>query len=178
MRGVVLTLGLLLLAGSAWAANPIESRLLTRSQLDAEMTTNRRLAAYVTRNGYPDVAEWRFLADQGPWDDHEVTLYYLDLRKEISFANAWMLGSPSVPVERYERELTDADVAALQPLVMRDAPLLEGRGDAVARAEAAAARAEAAVQRIEVAADATERAAARAEAVVAKMESMDSARRR
>jgi hypothetical protein len=166
MRGVVLVLGLLVVAGAASADVP-RARILTRAQLSAEMTVNRKLASYVARNGYPDVAEWRFLSDEPPWDEHEVSCYYLDRRKEIAFTRAWMLGSPWIPVQRYERELTDADIAVLQPLVMQEE---ETSADPVTRAEAAAARAEAAVQRIEVAAAATERAADRAEAIVAKME--------
>jgi len=168
MRGVVLLMGLMVLAGAAWADAP-SGRILTRTELDAEMTANRKLAGYIARNGYPDVAERQFLSDRPPWDEHEVTCYYLDRRKEISFARAWILGQPWIPLERYERELSDADIAALQPLVMREDAV---PGDPVARAEAAAVRAEAAVQRIEVAAAATERAADRAEAIVAKMESM------
>ena len=49
---------------------------------------DEEVAAYVARNGMPDVAEWHFLADRPPWDDHEVTLYYLDARTKISFARA------------------------------------------------------------------------------------------
>ncbi|TMA48039.1 MAG: hypothetical protein E6J83_03745, partial [Deltaproteobacteria bacterium] len=82
-------------------------------QLEIEMARNRALAAYVARNGKPDVAESRELADRPPWDDHEVTLYYLGMRKEIGFARAWILGRPTVHLERYERPLSDADVAAL-----------------------------------------------------------------
>jgi hypothetical protein len=169
MRGVVLLVGLLMVAGAA-SADVTRTRILTRAELTAEMTVNRKLAGYIARNGYPDVAEWRFLADEPPWDEHEVACYYLDRRKEISFTRAWMLGSPWIPIERYQRELTDADIAALQPLVFHEE---ERSGDPVMRAEAAAARAEAAVQRIEVAASATERAADRAEAIVAKMETDD-----
>src|SRR5438094_922412 len=82
-------------------------------QLEVEMARNRALAAYVARNGKPDVAESRELADRPPWDDHEVTLYYLGTRKEIGFARAWILGRPTVHLERYERPLSDAEVAAL-----------------------------------------------------------------
>jgi hypothetical protein len=165
MRGVVLLLGLLGVAGVASADVP-RARILTRAEINAEMTVNRRLAGYIARNGYPDIAEWRFLSDEPPWDEHEVSCYYLDRRKEIAFTRAWMLGSPWIPIQRYERELTDADIAALQPLLVHEETVST---DPVTRAEAAAARAEAAVQRIEIAAAATERAADRAEAVVAKM---------
>src|SRR5207244_835012 len=78
-------------------------------QLEIEMARNRALAAYVARNGKPDVAESRELADRPPWDDHEVTLYYLGMRKEIGFARAWLLGRPTVHLERYERPLSDAE---------------------------------------------------------------------
>src|SRR6266849_1668866 len=77
------------------------------------------LGAYVARNGRPDLAESRELADRPPWDDHEVTLYYLGARKEIAFARAWILGQPTIHLERYERPLSDAEVAALSKRVRR-----------------------------------------------------------
>ena len=125
------------------------------------MTRNRKLAAYIARNGCPDVAESRFLSDEPPWDEYQVTLYYFDLRKEISFARAIILGQPSVHLERYERPMTDQDIAALQPM---SRPYCVGRahgggGGAVERAEAAAVRAERAAARVDAAAVVAERAA-------------------
>src|SRR5207244_8210522 len=76
---------------------------------------NRALAAYVARNGMPDVAAWHFLADRPPWDDHEVTLDYLDARTEISFARASILGRPEIQLIRYQRTLSDEEAAALAP---------------------------------------------------------------
>ena len=157
-------------------------------QLEIEMARNRALAAYVARNGKPDVAESRELADRPPWDDHEVTLYYLGMRKEIGFARAWILGRPTVHLERYERPLSDADVAALSKRA-RQRPADKGRPPSVdpvpgspsaaaspapsspppalgpaERAEDAAQRAEAAASRLEAAAAEAEHAADRAEA--------------
>ena len=57
------------------------------------------------------------LFDQLPWDTREITLYYLGTRKEISFARANVLGVPNVHLERYERKLTDADVAVLMQVM-------------------------------------------------------------
>src|SRR5947208_16968623 len=82
-------------------------------QLEVEMARNRALAAYVARNGKPDLAESRELADRPPWDDHEVTLYYLGIRKELGFARPWIRGQPPVPPERYERPPRHAGHAAL-----------------------------------------------------------------
>ena len=92
---------------------------IDNDQLEVEMARNRALAAYVARNGKPDIAESRELADRPPWDDHEVTLYYFDAKKEIAFARAWILGRPSVHLEHYERPLSDADVAALSKRALR-----------------------------------------------------------
>lgn len=112
-RGVVCgVLTAVLVAGVAWA-NPYDGRLLTLQDLKAEANDNEELDAYMLRNGLPDVAESRVLSDRPPWDDHQVTLYYLGTRKEISFARALVLGKPNVAVTRYERDLSDADVAAL-----------------------------------------------------------------
>jgi hypothetical protein len=144
---------------------------LTDEELAAEATQNRALAAYLERNGPPDVAESHFLSDRPPWDDHEVTLYYLDARKEIGFARAWILGRPEIQIERYERGLTDEQVASL---ASRARPVrsgvLPGSGPAD-RAEDAARRAEDAAGRVEAAAAAAEHAADRAETVTSKMES-------
>ena len=168
-------------------------------QLEVEMARNRALAAYVARNGKPDVAESRELADRPPWDHHEVTLYYLGAHKEISFARAWILGRPTVHLERYERPLSDAEVAALSKRA-RHRPASSGKPTAAApapdggssaasataapvpprdasasagpaeRAEAAAERAEAAAGRLEAAAAEAEHAADRADAAIEGME--------
>jgi hypothetical protein len=138
---------------------------LTEEQLVSEMTRNRALAAYVARNGLPDVAETHHLSTRPPWDHDEVTLYYLEDRTEIGFARAFILGRPEVQIERYSRPLTDAQVAALSAR-----PKLR-RGDPTARAEDAALRAENAAGRVELAAASAERAADRAEAIAGKMES-------
>jgi hypothetical protein len=167
-RGVVwLVVGMLWLvagAGSGWAHPVHEARELSDEELLNEMMHNRALSAYVSRNGLPDVAERHFLSSRAPWDDHEITLYYLDTRTEIAFARAWILGAPDVHVERYERGLTDEELAALasRSRTRRVGP--------TARAEAAAVRAEAAANRVEAAVASVEQAADRAEAVVAKME--------
>ena len=169
---------------------------IDNDQLEVEMARNRALAAYVARNGMPDIAESRELADRPPWDDHEVTLYYLDAKKEIAFARAWILGRPSVHLEHYERPLSDADVAALSKRALRkpgagERPRMEPRAggdpsatvkppasasvsasaDPTERAEAAAQRAEAAAGRLEAAAAEAEHAADRAEASIEGMES-------
>ena len=197
-RGVAVGMGCaLLLAGVA--AHARGERELTNDELRAEMAKNRTLAAYVARNGEPDVAESHFLADEQPWDDHEVTLYYLDARKEIGFARAWILGNPEIDIRRYERPLTDEQVATLASRVKaraKQAPAAPAAGappgDPPAvpappgttsgaeqtaglgpdeRAERAAGRAEDAAGRLETAADSAEHAAERAEAVAAKAES-------
>jgi len=180
-------LGGVLLAVAA-VAGAAEPRLLTSTDLDSEKKINTELRMYLDRNGLPDVAETRALSDKGPWDDHEVVLYYLDARKEIAFSRAYVLGDPWVSVQRVERALTDEDVAALsaQPS-LRNAPEQVPAGEPIQvaalssedvdfsstdpadRAEAAAFRAEQAAGRVEEAAVRTERAASRAEAVVEKM---------
>jgi hypothetical protein len=167
-RGVVMGLVSVLLLAGAGAAGARNERQLTEDELRAEMALNQTMAAYVERNGLPDLAETRFLADRPPWDDHEVTLYYLDARKEIGFARALILGRPDVQITRYERPLTDEQVAALASRT-RLAPSTNGLGPDE-RAEAAALRAENAAGRVEAAAQAAERAAERAEAVTARME--------
>src|SRR5262249_28299990 len=132
---------------------------------------------YIERNGPPNVAEAHVLSDRPPWDDHEVTLYYFDARKEIGFARAYILNRPSIQIVRYQRPLSDADIAALEPrsrkMNMSSNPNMTssatpGEGP-VARAEASAARAEAAADRVEAAAVTAEAAADRTEAVVAKI---------
>ena len=193
-RGVAVGMGCALLLAGAVAAEARGEHELTNGELRSEMAKNRTLAAYVARNGEPDLAQSHFLADRPPWDDHEVTLYYLDARKEIGFARAWILGRPEIQIERYERSLTDEEVAALAsrvkarpthsspgapdpPAAAPDAPATPGASSAPAdpeqtaglapdeRAERAAARAEDAASRIEAAADSAEHAADRAEAI-------------
>ena len=171
-RGVVLWVGLGMLVATAGAAGARGERDLTADELRAEMAMNRALAAYIARNGDPDVAESRFLADTPPWDDHEVTLYYFDMRKQISFARAWILGRPDVHISRFEGPLDDRQIAALSSRAHKaanpDPPpsaAAPGGGSPDERAEAAARRAEAAADRIADAADGAERAADKAEAV-------------
>ena len=189
-RAVAVGMGCGLLFAGVVAAHARGDRELTDGELRAEMAKNSTLAAYVKRNGEPDVAESHFLADEPPWDDHEVTLYYLDARKEIGFARAWILGKPEIQIKRYERPLSDEQVAALAsrakarakqaPAAAPDAPAAPGEAAAPAgaeqtaslapdeRAEHAAARAEDAAGRVEAAADSAERAADRAEAIADK----------
>jgi hypothetical protein len=168
MRGVVVWMGcaaLLLGVASARA----EQRL-SEDELRSEMAENHAMAAYVARNGMPDVAESHFLADRPPWDDHEVVLYYLDRRLEIGFARAYVLGRPEVQIARYERALTDAEVAALssRPKVVNEAR--RSGGGPTDRAEDAARRAENAADRVEAAVAPVEQAASRAEAAAGRME--------
>ena len=198
-RGVAVGMGCALVLAGVAAAQARGERELTNDELRAEMARNSALAVYVKRNGVPDVAEAHFLADEPPWDDHEVTLYYLDARKEIGFARAWILGNPEIDIRRYERPLTDEQVAALASRVKaraKQAPAAPAAGappgDPPAvpappgttsgaeqtaglgpdeRAERAAGRAEDAAGRLETAADSAEHAAERAEAVAAKAES-------
>jgi len=101
---------------------------LSDEELRSEMSQNRALAAYVNRNGMPDVAETRFLADRPPWDDHEVALYYLDSRTEIRFARALILGRPEIQLVRFQRRLSEDDVEALAPRV-RNRPADMGSTD-------------------------------------------------
>ena len=175
-RGVAVWMGgavLLLAVTSARAEH-----MLTEDELRSEMAGNRTLASYVERNGTPDAAESRFLSDRPPWDDHEVTLYYLDRRLEIGFACAFILGRPEVQVTRYEREMTDAQVAAVasRQKLSRAGGRQSKRGarrggtpGPAERAENAALRAENAATRVEAAVTVVERAADRAEAVASKM---------
>jgi hypothetical protein len=115
--GVVMSvMGTLLLAMTLDAVAGPDMQLGTR-ELRSEMTLNRKLSAYIGRNGCPDIAQARFLADEGPWDEYQVTLYYFGLRKEISFARALILGEPSIHLEKSERPLTDQDIARLEPKV-------------------------------------------------------------
>jgi hypothetical protein len=178
-RGWVVWLGCSLVL-AALAAPARAERDLTENELRDEMQHNRMLEAYIERNGMPDLATARFLADTQPWDDHEVALYYLDKRQEIGFARAYILGRPQVELERYRRPLTDEQVAALAartrqrpldspaPDLAPAPPPTPRRGGALSpleRAEESARRSEDAAMRVERAADAAERAADRAEAV-------------
>ena len=180
-RGWVVWLGCSLVL-AALAAPARADRDLTEPELRDEMDHNRVLKAYIERNGMPDLASARFLADTQPWDDHEVALYYLDKRQEIGFARAYILGRPQVELERYRRPLTDEQVAALAARARQRpldspapdlAPAPARRGGALSpleRAEESARRAEDAAMRVERAADAAERAAERAEAVTASIQ--------
>jgi len=177
-RGWVVWLGCSLVL-MALAAPARAERDLTEDELRDEMEHNRMLGAYIERNGMPDLASSRFLADTPPWDDHEVALYYLDKRQEIGFARAYILGRPQVELERYRRPLTDEQVAALASRARQrplDSPTSgiaprSGALGPVERAEESARRAEDAAMRVERAADAAERAAERAEAVTSRVES-------
>ncbi len=122
--GVVVSMvGTLLLAGALSAAADQFHQLNDR-ELISEMKKNRKLAAYVERNGCPDVAKTQFLSDEPPWDVYQVTLDYFGLRKEISFARAIVLGDTSIHVEKYERPLSDKDIAGLQAMAR---PYCSGR---------------------------------------------------
>jgi hypothetical protein len=115
-RGVVMSLmGALLIAGLARAAFA-QDLMLDWRLLRSEMTHNRKLATYIERNGCPDVARVRFLSDEPPWDEYQVTLDYFGLRKQISFARAIILGDPSIHLEKAERPLTDQEIATLEAM--------------------------------------------------------------
>ena len=163
----------LALGGLARAAHEGQ---LDRAGLQKQAAANKALERYMRYNGYPDMAEVRPIIDQPPWDDHEVTLYYIGARKEISFARARVLGHPSVYSTRYERTLTDADIRVLKEHRSQLAGAAPGntsdtgcKGSAAERAECAASRAESAADRVDVAAVRTEKAADRTEAIVDKM---------
>ena len=85
MRGGVIAwlTATVLLVGTA-GVRADQPRQLDDAELQSEMRINRLLAVYIERNGMPDVAERSFLADMPPWDDHQVTLYYLDRHKAIA----------------------------------------------------------------------------------------------
>ena len=176
-RGWVVWLGCSL-ALATLVAPARADRDLTEDELRDEMAQNRALEKYIERNGMPDLASTRFLADVPPWDDHEVALYYLDKRQEIGFARAAILGRPEVEIERYRRPLTDEQIAALAARA-RQRPLDSPPADRAPRAgalgpaersEESARRAEDAAMRVERAADAAEHAADRAEAVTSRIE--------
>jgi len=197
--GVVCGLVVAVFAAGIGHANPYDGRLLSLKDLKAEAKQNDALDAYLVRNGLPDVAEAKALSDRPPWDDHEVTLYYLGTRKEISFARATILSKTNVAITRYERDLSDADVAALMGVletatieIDRDrpgeteaavetvayvdtsdvAPLDEMPADEVLGLDASdpASRAEAAAMRAEEAADRVEVAADKAEGAALRAE--------
>jgi hypothetical protein len=170
-RGVFVGIGgailLVTTVAGAWA-DVARGQDLTIEELNSEIARNRALRAYVRRNGLPDIAERRFLADRPPWSKNEVSLYYLDRRQEIGFASAEILGRPDVQIVRYERPISDAqamELAARAGLLSTPAtPGPVGRADAAARrAEDAAARVELAVEPVERLADRTEALAVRAE---------------
>ena len=180
-RGVAVWMGCALLLCGAATAPARDGQDLTGEELRVEMDRNVTLKNYVRRNGLPDVAESNFLADRPPWEDHEVTLYYLERHLEIGFARASILGRPDIDLIRYERPLTDEQVAVLgrrahslaAPAGRHHMAMADGHPMGPAeRAEHAAGRAEEAANRVEAAATAAERAAERAEAIVAKMETM------
>lgn len=119
--GVVMAMvGTVLLAATAGAGD--QGQQLGVRELRSEMTMNRKLASYIGRNGCPDIAQARYLSDEGPWDEYQVTLTYFGLRKEISFARAHILGDPSIHLEKSERRLTDQDIAKLEPKARRLCP--------------------------------------------------------
>lgn len=165
---------LLVLVGGARA---MDGEALDRDGLKEQAAQNKALARYLRHNGAPDVAELKPIVDQPPWDNHEVTLYYLANRKEISFARARVLGKPEVHLARYERTLTDADIRVLKDRRGRLAvAVTDGTiattgcvGSAAERAECAAGRAEQAADRVELAAVRAEKAADRTEAVVERI---------
>jgi hypothetical protein len=184
MRGRIVVwmvaVAVLVLAASARASY---EGMLDKAQLDQYAAQNKALRRFIKYNGYPEMAEVRPITDQAPWDDHEVTLYYLGLHKEISFARARVLGRPEVSSTRYERTLTDADIRTLQARGTRltDTVVASAStctGNAAERAECSAGRAENAADRVEVAAGRAEKAANRTEAIVEKMTAPASATHR
>ena len=183
MVGWTVAAAALMLAQSVAAVQEVD---LDRAGLRAQAEQNRALRNYLKRNGYPDVAQVRPLTEAFPWDNHEVTLYYLGEHKEISFARARILGHTDIHTTRYQRTMTDADVQALQGRVGKldaaeKAPEKASEkvasagpctGNATARAECAATRAENAADRIDAAATQTEQAADRTEALADKADKM------
>lgn len=184
MRSVVACLTLAIAMSSGAFAGMKGGHELSDEELRSEMSQNRALAAYVARNGMPDVAETRFLADRPPWDDHEVTLYYLESRTEIRFARAWILGRPDIQLVRYQRRLSEGDVDALAPRV-RNRPPDMGSADEPSDAQAPGSAMRPAAEQVppEPAeqttdqsvvgpADRAEAAAARAEAAADRLEAV------
>ncbi len=171
----------LTLAGPARAI--VEQHELDGDGLKKAAQENKALARYIKHNGLPDVAEVKPILDQPPWDDHEVTLYYLKSRKEISFARARVLGRPEVYSKRYERVMTDADIRAVQSRPKLSVASAASKdpsacsGSASSRSACAADRAEKAADRVDAAATRAEAAADRTEAIVDRMASRMTARR-
>ena len=183
MRGRMVVLAVAVVVALAGTARASTDGMLDKAGLKKQAQENKALARYLKYNGYPDMAEVKPIIDQPPWDDHEVTLYYLKTHKEISFARARVLGRPEVCSTRYERVLTDADVRTLTARAKMDAmdnvevaSATTCTGNAVARAECSAGRAEAAADRVELAATKAEKAADRTEAIVGKMATAPKAR--
>jgi len=177
MRGrSVVWVAVAVVVALAGAARASHEGMLDKAGLKKAVEENKSLARYIKYNGYPDMAELKPITDQPPWDDHEVTLYYLKSRKEISFARARVLGRPDVHEMRYERVLTDADIHTLSARAKLETTTAETvdvasacTGNAATRAECSAGRAERAADRVDVAATRAEKAADRTEAVVEKM---------
>lgn len=175
MRGrMVVWAAVAVVVALAGAARASHEGMLDKAGLKKAAEENKALCRYLKYNGLPDAAEVKPIIDQPPWDDHEVTLYYLKSRKEISFARARVLGRPDVYSTRYERVLTDADIRTLSARAKVDtgesvAVASACTGNAATRAECSAGRAEKAADRVEVAATQAEKAADRTEAVVEKM---------
>lgn len=153
---------------TAWSAEEAAG-VLSAAELRAEMRRNERLREHVMGYGYPDVAARQPLPDADPWEEYQVTLYYLDTRRRLSFARARLLGKPVVQLEKSDQPLSDEDLDALRPLVQAYGAEPAGGGSPVERAEAAALRSEAAAARVEAAAERAERAAGRAEAVADRL---------
>jgi hypothetical protein len=170
----------MLVAVVAFADTDGEVRTLNANELAIEANANHALDQYLERNGYPDVARTRPLADRPPWAEREVVLYYLDTRREIAFTRAIILGQENIDIQRFESMLTDEEVAALSSQPSMRTPPDDGvlasanyvnptSTNPADRAEAAAFRAEQAAGRVEEAAVRTENAATRAETVVEKL---------
>ena len=178
MRGrMVVWMAAAVVVALGGAARAAHEGMVDQAGLKRQAEENKALSRYLKYNGYPDMAEVKPIKDQPPWDDHEVTLYYMKSRKEISFARARVLGRPEVHTTRYERVLTDADVRTLSARAKSEgggestevASASACTGNAVARAECSAGRAEKAADRVDVAAVRAEKAADRTEAIVGKM---------
>ena len=117
MRRVVIGVAAVLLLSTSGFAGVVESQLLSAEEIRLAAKENREVADFIERNGLPELAETRRLSNRPPWDDHEITLYYLEDRLEISFSRAVVLGEPNLAVMRYERALTDADIQVLSRLI-------------------------------------------------------------
>ena len=130
--------------------------------LALRMEGNSEIASYIARRGYPDWAE-EVEVDSGlPLEAHEVRLFYLRLDKEIAFTRAYILGSPSIGVWKFERPLSPAMRIAIGHYYLSHDP--------ARRAELAAERAMVAAERAERGAAVAVDAADRATRIAAKME--------